>query len=61
MANCCGECLMTAVEVVELVEGKCPRCGIDYNKPIGDEAMPVIVEGRPIAPAKSSTRKARKR
>ena len=28
----CGECLMNAVEIVELdVNGKCPRCGADYG------------------------------
>lgn len=32
MARNCGECLMDAVEVVELAEdGKCPRCGADYG------------------------------
>jgi Mu-like prophage protein Com len=32
MARNCGECLMTAVEMVALdVTGKCPRCGADYG------------------------------
>lgn len=34
MANC-GECLMEAVEVVELeADGTCPRCGGNYSKGI---------------------------
>src|SRR5688572_12826072 len=32
MANC-GECLMEAVEVVDLdADGTCPRCGGNYSK-----------------------------
>jgi hypothetical protein len=30
MAVNCGECLMNRAEVVELVNGKCPKCGTDY-------------------------------
>lgn len=32
MARNCGECLMDAVEIVELdKDGKCPRCGAAYG------------------------------
>jgi hypothetical protein len=30
MATYCGECLYERVEVVQLVEGVCPKCGADY-------------------------------
>lgn len=33
----CGECLMNAVEVVQIgQDGKCPRCGANYGPEVGD-------------------------
>jgi hypothetical protein len=28
----CGECLMSKVQIVKLVNGVCPDCGTDYNE-----------------------------
>jgi hypothetical protein len=43
MARNCGECLMDAVEVVELkADGICPRCGADYGAD-GFAAHPAFV------------------
>jgi hypothetical protein len=30
MAMNCGECLYKNVEIVQLVNGVCPKCGTDY-------------------------------
>lgn len=47
----CGNCLIESVDIVEIgADGKCPKCGVDYSKPLGNEAMPAIDnEGRDIA------------
>lgn len=45
MANC-GECLMEAIEVVELKpDGTCPRCGGNYSKGISGEQPSVDDDG----------------
>jgi hypothetical protein len=27
----CGECLFERTEIVQLIDGVCPKCGADYN------------------------------
>lgn len=31
----CGECLMRNVEIVQLIDGICPKCGADYQAEVG--------------------------
>lgn len=42
----CGECLMNNVEIVELKDGVCPRCEIDYTGTDCLKAIRILQDGQ---------------